>query len=240
METKFCSSDKEEAFKRETPYCIGEIDFTASGKKRGKFIKVPCTIHPGIIFEVMLNKWKLPAPNLVVSLVGEEENFQMKPWLRDTLKKGLIKAAQSTDAWIFTSALRVGITRHLVQAVRDHALASASSKVRVIAIGITSLGKIQHREILENAKDESLVHYQSDDNVQGPLYSLDHNHSHFILVDHVTPEDPDRTTELRLTLEKHISEQRTGYGGTGSIEIPVLCLLVNGGPSTLERICIGL
>ncbi|NXK51312.1 TRPM5 protein, partial [Chauna torquata] len=240
IETKFCSSGKEEAFKRELPYCIGEIDFTASGKRRGKFIKVPCTIHPGIIFEVMLNKWKLPAPNLVVSLVGEEENFQMKPWLRDTLKKGLIKATQSTDAWIFTSALRVGITRHLVQAVRDHALASTSSKVRVIAIGITSLGKVQHREILENTKDESLVHYESDDNVQGPLYSLDHNHSHFILVDHVTPGEPDRTTKLRLTLEKHISEQRTGYGGTGSIEIPVLCLLVNGGPSTLERICIGL
>uniref|UniRef100_A0A8B9Z5S2 Transient receptor potential cation channel subfamily M member 5 n=1 Tax=Buteo japonicus TaxID=224669 RepID=A0A8B9Z5S2_9AVES len=205
-----------------------------------KFIKVPSTTHPGIIFEVMLNKWKLPAPNLVVSLVGEEENFQMKPWLRDTLKKGLIKAAQSTGAWIFTSALRVGITRHLVQAVRDHALASTSSKVRVIAIGITSLRKIQHREILDNTKNESLVHYQSDDNIQGPLYSLDHNHSHFILVDHIMPDEPDGTTKLRLTLEKHISEQRTGYGGTGSIEIPVLCLLVNGGPGTLERICSGL
>ncbi|NXX16605.1 TRPM5 protein, partial [Podargus strigoides] len=240
METKLCSSDKEEAFTRELPYCVGEIDFTASGKKCGKFIKVPCTIHPGIIFEVMLNKWKLPAPNLVVSLVGEEENFQMKPWLRNTLKKGLLKAAQSTDAWIFTSALRVGITRHLVQAVRDHALASTSSKVRVIAIGITSLRKIQHREILDNTKNECLVHYQSDDNIQGPLYSLDHNHSHFILVDHVTPDEPDGTTKLRLTLEKHISEQRTGYGGTGSIEIPVLCLLVNGGPGTLERICSGL
>uniref|UniRef100_A0A663EWD8 Transient receptor potential cation channel subfamily M member 5 n=1 Tax=Aquila chrysaetos chrysaetos TaxID=223781 RepID=A0A663EWD8_AQUCH len=205
-----------------------------------KFIKVPSTTHPGIIFDVMLNKWKLPAPNLVVSLVGEEENFQMKPWLRDTLKKGLIKAAQSTGAWIFTSALRVGITRHLVQAVRDHALASTSSKVRVIAIGITSLGKIQHREILDNTKNESLVHYQSDDNIQGPLYSLDHNHSHFILVDHIMPDEPDGTTKLRLSLEKHISEQRTGYGGTGSIEIPVLCLLVNGGPGTLERICSGL
>lgn len=240
METKYCSSDKEETSKTELPYCIGEIDFTASGKKRGKFIKVPCTIHPGVIFEVMLNKWKLPAPNLVVSLVGEEETFQMKPWLRDTLKKGLIKAAQSTDAWIFTGALRVGITRHLVQAVRDHTLASTSSKVRVIAIGIASLGKIQHREILDNTKDGSLVHYQSDDNAQGPLYSLDHNHSHFILVDHVTAEEPDETTKLRLALEKHISEQRTGYGGTGSIEIPVLCLLVNGTPGTLERICIGL
>ncbi|OXB74122.1 UNVERIFIED_CONTAM: hypothetical protein H355_004459 [Colinus virginianus] len=234
METKYCCSDAEETFKTELPYCLGEIDFTASGKKRGKFIKVPSTIHPGIIFEVMLNKWKLPVPNLVVSLVGEEENFQMKPWLRDTLKKGLIKAAQSTDAWIFTGALRVGITRHLVQAVRDHTLASTSSKVRVIAIGIASLGKIQHREILDNTKDGSLIHYQSDDNAQGPLYSLDHNHSHFILVDHVTPDEPDETTKLRLTLEKHISEQRTGYGGTGSIEIPVLCLLVNGRPGTLE------
>ncbi|XP_062431941.1 transient receptor potential cation channel subfamily M member 5 [Rhea pennata] len=239
-EAKHCGSDKEEDFKRELPYYVGEIDFTASGKKRGKFIKVPCTIHPGIVFEVMLNKWKLPAPNLVVSLVGEEENFQMKPWLRDILKKGLVKAAQSTGAWIFTSALRVGITRHLGQAVRDHALASTSSKVRVIAIGITSLRKIQHREILDNIKDESPVYYQSDDNVQGPLYSLDHNHSHFILVDHMTPDEPDGTAKLRLTLEKHISEQRTGYGGTGSIEIPVLCLLVNGGPNTLGRICSGL
>ncbi|NWU76305.1 TRPM5 protein, partial [Onychorhynchus coronatus] len=240
METNLCSSDKEEAFKRELPYCLGEIDFTASGKKHGKFIKVSSTIHPGIIFEVMLNKWKLPAPNLVVSLVGEEENFQMKPWLRDTLKKGLIKAAQSTGAWIFTSALRVGITRHLVQAVRDLALASTSSRVSVIAIGITSLRKIQHREILNNIKNESLVHYQSDDDIQGPPYSLDHNHSHFILVDHVTPDEPDGTTKLRFALEKHISEQRTGYGGTGSIEIPVLCLLVNGGPGTLERVCSGL
>ncbi|NXP69793.1 TRPM5 protein, partial [Ramphastos sulfuratus] len=237
MEAKFCRSDKEEAFKRELPYCTGEIDFTASGKRRGKFIKVPSAVHPGIIFEVILNKWKLPTPNLVVSLVGEEENFQMKPWLRDTLKKGLIKAAQSTGAWIFTSALRVGISRHLVQAVRDHALASTSSKARVIAIGITSLQKIQHREILDSTKNESLVHYQSDDNIQGPLYSLDHSHSHFILVDHLTPDEPDGTTKLRLTLEKYISEQRTGYGGTGSIEIPVLCLLVNGGPGTLERMC---
>ncbi|NXN14320.1 TRPM5 protein, partial [Indicator maculatus] len=86
----------------------------------------------------------------------------------------------------------------------------------------------------------SLVHYQSDDNIQGPLYSLDHSHSHFILVDDVTAGEPDGTTKLRLTLEKYISEQRTGYGGTGSIEIPVLCLLVNGGPGTLERMCSGL
>uniref|UniRef100_A0A8D0GBQ5 Transient receptor potential cation channel subfamily M member 5 n=1 Tax=Sphenodon punctatus TaxID=8508 RepID=A0A8D0GBQ5_SPHPU len=189
---------------------------------------------------VMINKWNLPAPNLVVSLVGEEENFQMKPWLRDTLRKGLVKAAQSTGAWILTSALHVGITRHIGQAVRDHNLASTSSTVRVIAIGITSLWKIQHREILDNAKNEIHICYKSDNTAQGPPYSLDNNHSHFILVDQINPDEPDGTTKLRLTLEKHISEQRTGYGGSGSIEIPVICLLVNGGPTTFERMCRGL
>ncbi|XP_077177636.1 transient receptor potential cation channel subfamily M member 5 [Paroedura picta] len=185
----------------------------------------------------MSNKWNLPAPNLVVSLVGEEGHFQMKPWLRDTLRKGLVKAAQSTGAWIFTSALHVGITKQIGQAVRDHMLASTSSTVKVVAIGITSLGKIQHKELLEDVKNNSLINYKSDYNAQGPRYFLDNHHSHFILVDE---KEPDGTTNLRLTLEKHISEQRTGYGGTGSIEIPVLCLLVNGRPNILERIYRGL
>uniref|UniRef100_A0A8C3NZX1 TRPM SLOG domain-containing protein n=1 Tax=Cyanoderma ruficeps TaxID=181631 RepID=A0A8C3NZX1_9PASS len=306
METKLCSSDKEEAFKRELPYCTGEINFTASGKKHGKvwalrscntftvlllfscyflavnkqtnkvesatmwvnvperdslmypsglllftgffscllkFMKVRSTIHPGIIFEVMLNKWKLPAPNLVISLVGGEENFQMKPWLRDALKKGFIKAAESTGAWIFTSALRVGVTRHLVQAVRDLALASTSSTLSVIAIGITSLRKIQHREILDNTKGEegerNLWHLLFIRNVQVycPPYSLDHNHSHFILVDHTAPEEPDGTTKLRFTLEKYISEQRTGYGGKQVLGLensaPWLILAGSGGTADI-------
>lgn len=35
-------------------------------------------------------------PHLVVALVGGDELAQMRPWLRDTLRKGLVKAAQST------------------------------------------------------------------------------------------------------------------------------------------------
>lgn len=33
----------------------------------------------------------------------------------------------------------------------------------------------------------------------------------------MTPHEPDGTTKLRLTLEKHISEQRTGYGGKSTL-----------------------
>ncbi|XP_024902048.1 transient receptor potential cation channel subfamily M member 5 [Pteropus alecto] len=291
--------------------CRGEIDFGGSGKKRGRFVKVPSGVDPSVLFDLLLAEWHLPAPNLVVSLVGVERPFPMRSWLRDVLRKGLVKAAQSTGAWILTSALRVGLARYVGQTVRDHSLASTSTKARVVAIGIASLGRVLHRQLLDNAQprarsavlatvapagvtlgptagrargrpaapaarssprpralpgdsspaaeprlcaavgtglgtslkvclgaqEHSPVHYPTDDGAgQGPLCSLDNNHSHFILVEPGPPRKGDGQMELWLRLEKHISEQRTGYGGTGSIEIPVLCLLVNGDPSTLERI----
>ncbi|XP_040322665.1 transient receptor potential cation channel subfamily M member 5-like, partial [Herpailurus yagouaroundi] len=86
-------------------------------------------------------------------------------------------------------------------------------------------------------QEDSPVHYPVDEgSSRGPLCSLDNNHTYFILVEPGPPGKGDGPSELRLRLEKHIAEQRTGYGGTSSIEIPVLCLLVNGDPSTLERI----
>nr|XP_045751171.1 transient receptor potential cation channel subfamily M member 5 [Mirounga angustirostris] len=217
--------------------CRGEIEFGGSGKKRGKFVKVPSDVAPSELFDLLLAEWHLTAPNLVVSLVGEERPFAMKSWLRDVLRKGLVKAAQSTGAWILTSALRVGLARYVGQVVRDHSLASTSTRARVVAIGLASLGHVLHRQLLDDAQEHSPVHYPTDDgSSQGPLYSLDNNQAHFILVEPGPPGKGDGLTELRLRLEKHISEQRTGYGGTGSIEVPVLCLLVNGDPSTLERI----
>ncbi|XP_028917337.1 transient receptor potential cation channel subfamily M member 5 [Ornithorhynchus anatinus] len=230
-------------------YCLGEIDFVGAGKKRAQALKVAQATPPGVIFDVLINVWHLPAPNLVVSLVGEENNFQMKARLRTVLRKGLVTAAQSTGAWILTGGLRVGISRYIGQAVRDLSLASTSTRVQVVAIGIASLGRVSHGEDLARLKKDAVVVYESDDDAQGPRCSLDPNHSHFILVEPAAAEreapgsgvagggDPrGGPTEPRLALEKHISEQRTGYGGTGSIEIPVLCLLINGRPGALERI----
>ena len=58
------------------------------------------------------------------------------------------------------------------------------------------------------------MHYPLDDGgSQGPLSPLDNNHSHFILVEPGGPGKGDEPAELRLRLEKYISEQRTGYGG---------------------------
>lgn len=215
----------------------GEIDFGASGKRHGKFVKVPGGVAVPALFDLLLAEWHLPTPNLVVSLAGEERPFATKAWLRDVLRKGLVKAAQSTGAWILTSALRVGLARHVGQAVRDHSLTSTSSKARVVTVGVASLGHVLHRQLLDAAQEDSPVQYPADEGGgQGPLRPLDNSHSHFILVEPGPPGAGDGATELRLRLEKHISAQRVSFGGTGSIEIPVLCLLINGDPSVLERV----
>lgn len=218
---------------------VGDIDFIGPTKTRGKFVRVKSSTDPVLIYHMLTEGWGLAPPHLVVALVGGDEVAQMKPWLRDTLRKGLVKAAQSTGAWILTNGFRFGITKHLGQAVRDHSLASTSSKVRVVAIGIAPWNMIHGRESLLHSKGDEPAAYKPQDLPHGSVYSLDSNHSHFVLVEE-DPSKPGATSEMRVKLLKHISLQRTGYGGTGSFEIPVLCLLVHGEPRILKRMYKGI
>ncbi|XP_008308372.1 transient receptor potential cation channel subfamily M member 5 [Cynoglossus semilaevis] len=218
---------------------VGDIDFTGPTKTRGKFVRVSRDTDPVLIYQMLTEEWGLAPPHLVVALVGGDELAQMKPWLRDTVRKGLVKAAQSTGAWILTNGLRFGITKHLGQAVRDHSLASTSSKIRVVAIGIAPWNMIHNREALLTAKVDEPAVYKPQDLPHGSVYSLDSHHSHFVLVEE-DPSRPGATSEMRVKLLKHISLQRTGYGGAGSFEIPVLCLLVHGEPRILKRMYKGI
>lgn len=61
-----------------------------------QFVRVTGTTDPAEIYQIMTKQWGLAPPHLVVGLVGGDEVAQMKPWLRDTVRKGLVKAAQST------------------------------------------------------------------------------------------------------------------------------------------------
>ena len=61
-----------------------------------QFVRVSSNTDPVLIYQMLTEEWGLAPPHLVVALVGGDELAQMKPWLRDTLRKGLVKAAQST------------------------------------------------------------------------------------------------------------------------------------------------
>ena len=59
-------------------------------------MRVHSSTDPVLIYQMLTEQWGLSPPHLVVALVGGDELAQMKPWLRDTVRKGLVKAAQST------------------------------------------------------------------------------------------------------------------------------------------------
>lgn len=61
-----------------------------------QFARVSSDTEPELIYQLLTEQWGLAPPHLVVGLVGGDEQAQMKPWLRDTVRKGLVKAAQST------------------------------------------------------------------------------------------------------------------------------------------------
>ncbi|KAG9471145.1 hypothetical protein GDO78_015679, partial [Eleutherodactylus coqui] len=213
----------------------GDIEFVGAGKKHSKFIRLSNETDPSTVYNLITHTWRIPPPNLVVSVVGGDGDFKMKTSLKDILRKGLVKAAQSTGAWIMTGGMQVGIGKYVGEAVRDHATASSNSRTKVVAMGIAPWGIVNNRQSLVNPKGSSPAKYYME-NVDGPTYSLDNNYSVFLLADDGTNEQMGGETSFRFRLEEHISRQKTGVGGKGSIEIPVLCMLIAGESKMLERV----
>uniref|UniRef100_A0AAY4C348 Transient receptor potential cation channel, subfamily M, member 4a n=1 Tax=Denticeps clupeoides TaxID=299321 RepID=A0AAY4C348_9TELE len=168
------------------------------------------------------------------SLVGGEGKSKVKTWVREVLRQGLVNASQSTGAWIVTSGLREGVSRCVGEAVRDHA-AAASSSIKIVTVGIAPWGMVHNRQQLVNPQAKYFVQNTSRD-----LPCLDTNYQAFLLVDDGTVGRRGGEAGFRARLENHISIQRTGICGSGSIDIPVLCLLVSGEPTILERMEISL
>uniref|UniRef100_F7HVA1 Transient receptor potential cation channel subfamily M member 8 n=1 Tax=Callithrix jacchus TaxID=9483 RepID=F7HVA1_CALJA len=74
-----------------------------------------------------------------------------------------------------------------------------------------------------------------DDFTRDPLYILDNNHTHLLLVDNGCHGHPTVEAKLRNQLEKYISErtiQDSNYGG----KIPIVCFAQGGGRETLKAI----
>lgn len=56
----------------------------------------------------MVKDWQLELPTLLISVHGGLQNFDLQPKLKQVFGKGLIKAAVTTGAWIFTGGVSTG------------------------------------------------------------------------------------------------------------------------------------
>lgn len=65
----------------------------------------------------MVKDWQLELPTLLISVHGGLQNFDLPPKLKQVFGKGLIKAAVTTGAWIFTGGVSTGMIRPSDQTV---------------------------------------------------------------------------------------------------------------------------
>ncbi|XP_035700323.1 transient receptor potential cation channel subfamily M member-like 2 [Branchiostoma floridae] len=217
---------------------FGELEFVGFGQRVGKFVRVDHTTEPEDVLKLMREQWKLELPNLLISVTGGAKNFYIKPRLQEVFRKGLIKAAQSTGAWIITGGTHAGVMKHVGEAVRTNAVAGRSDN-KVVAIGVATWGIVHHKDELINPQGSFPARYHLEDPPPGRA-ALDPNHSHFILVDDGTNEQFGKEIKLRAELEKRISEHKTRActhaPGSSSVSIPVVLLALQGGPGTLETV----
>ncbi|KAM4715466.1 transient receptor potential cation channel subfamily M member 4-like [Anableps anableps] len=219
---------------------FGEVQFAGASKRHSYFLRLSWDTQPSLLYTLMTTHWRLPVPNLVVSVVGGEGRTKVKTWVREVLRQGLVKAAQRAGAWILTTGLCEGVGRCVGEAVRDHATAASSDSLnKVVAVGIAPWGIVHNKEQLINPQGSFPAKYY----VQNPVRDsccLDKNYQAFLLVDDGSEGRRGGDTVFRTKLEDHISHQRTGIWGSGTIDIPVLCMLISGDTSSLERMDLSL
>ncbi|KAJ8364315.1 hypothetical protein SKAU_G00131460 [Synaphobranchus kaupii] len=215
---------------------FGELEFAGAGKRQSHFLRLSCDTPPKSVYTLMTVHWGVPQPNLVVSVVGGEGKVKVKTWVREVLRQGLVKAAQRTGAWILTGGLREGVGRCVGEAVRDHGTAAPSlAQTKVITLGIAPWGLVQNRQQLINPQGSFPARYYVE-NTSRDTCCLDNNCQAFLLVDDGSVGRRGGEAGFRARLEEYISNQKTGIRGSGSIEIPVLCMLIAGETSMLKQV----
>uniref|UniRef100_A0A8C6APH4 Transient receptor potential cation channel subfamily M member 4 n=1 Tax=Monodon monoceros TaxID=40151 RepID=A0A8C6APH4_MONMO len=214
---------------------FGDLDFLGAGRKASNFLRLSDRTDPATVYNLVTNIWGFQAPNLVVSVLGGSGGPTLQSWLQDLLRRGLVRAAQNTGAWIVTGGLHKGIGRHVGVAVRDHQTARTGGN-KVVAMGVAPWGVVRNRDTLINPKGSFPARYRwRGDPEDGVQFALDYNYSAFLLVDDGTHGRLGGENRFRLGFESYLAQQKTGVGGTG-IDIPVLLLLIDGDEKMLKRI----
>ncbi|XP_013398789.1 transient receptor potential cation channel subfamily M member 2 [Lingula anatina] len=216
---------------------FGEVEFKMFNDRSGKYVRVAGDTNMEIMTELLMDKWNLELPNLLISVTGGAKNFTMKPRLKEVFRRGLVKAGQSTGAWIITGGMNAGVMKHVGEAVLDYTVA-AGSRQKLVTIGIATWGCVASKEQLTDLaagdkKSEGLwpAMYKPQKNNKRAA-SLDPNHTHFILVDQGTELIFGEEIDFRAALENEIAKQKNAVDTT----IPIVLVVVEGGPGTIHTV----
>ncbi|XP_004396790.1 PREDICTED: transient receptor potential cation channel subfamily M member 6 isoform X3 [Odobenus rosmarus divergens] len=206
---------------------FGTINFQdGEHTHHSKYIRTSYDTKLDHLLHLMLKEWKMELPKLVISVHGGIQNFKMPSKLKEIFSQGLVKAAETTGAWIITEGINTGVSKHVGDALKAH---SFQSLRKICTVGIPPWGVIENQRDLIG-KDVVCL-YQTLGNPLSKLTTLNSMHSHFILSDDGTVGKYGNEMKLRRNLEKYLSLQKIHSRSRQGV--PVVGLVVEGGPNVI-------
>ncbi|KAL1787169.1 transient receptor potential cation channel subfamily M member 6 [Sigmodon hispidus] len=191
------------------------------------YIRTSCDTKSDHLLHLMLKEWNMELPKLVISVHGGIQNFKMSSNLKEAFSQGLVKAAETTGAWIITEGINSGVSKHVGDALKAH---SSKSLRKIWTVGIPPWGVIENQQELVG-KDVVCMYQTLSSNPLSKLTTLNCMHSHFILCDDGTVGKYGNEVTLRRNLEKHLSMQK--IHSCSRQGVPVVGLVVEGGPNVI-------
>ncbi|XP_072021648.1 lactadherin-like [Amphiura filiformis] len=201
----------------EPKFKFGEFTYD-EGKTTHKFVKVTNTDKNKLdvkeLVQAIKTKWNLDRPNLVISVTGGAWDFPMNRHVKEVFRKGIVEAADSTNAVVITGGTNVGVMKYTGTAMKYYKMATGKGE-KVVTLGIATWSKLRDdikRELasqIDKKKDTDIMkNVPASLTLQTPHGekengTLEPNHSHFILVD----DDNDKwgaDVPVRAELEKQI------------------------------------
>ncbi|XP_072021237.1 transient receptor potential cation channel subfamily M member-like 2 [Amphiura filiformis] len=174
-------------------------------------------------------------PNLIISVTGGAWDFPLNNNTKEVFRKGIIEAAESANAWVITGGTNVGVMKYVGTAVGDYEMAKRNGAKKIKTIGIAVWGKLRsdyRTAITDVLREDDVVTLDPGPTDENDVSSLEPNHSYFILVDDGT-NNYGSDVPVRGGLEKAMSDNWTLSGLKETI--PVVCIVVEGGPNTIKQ-----
>ncbi|XP_034942381.1 transient receptor potential cation channel trpm isoform X2 [Chelonus insularis] len=196
---------------------------------KAQYIRLAHDTRPEPIVQLLRREWNLGLPRLLITVHGGRSNFELQPALKKVLRKGLLKAAKTTGAWIFTGGTNTGVTRQVGDALL---LERSQRQGRVVSIGIAPWGILEKsHELIGRGKE---ISYDSISSPWSKYAVLNNRHAYFLLVDNGTGGRYGAEIVLRRKLEKYISNLKLQPYTHSSI--PVVALVIEGGTNTIRSV----
>ncbi|CAF1309475.1 unnamed protein product [Adineta steineri] len=247
---------------------FGEDDIDID-TRLSQYIRLALQTNARTIVEFLKSGWRLPTPDLIISVTGGGKRCQMSTHLRRTFQRGLVVSAATTNAWLITAGTNTGVVKLVGEALNNYRYKNHKHGLNVPCIGIGSWKYTAGNKQLENLSIKSSMisninvnkksvlsianrrlqteSVQSD--VENPNFihsyvvkqseakrcDLEPNHTHFLLFDGKL-SNTDGLLLQRAKIEQYSRRINTNISTENAL-IPIVMILVEGGPFSVRTVC---